>query len=187
MGWRVAGNWPDLPRFVVVVAPHTSNWDFVVGFAAYLALEIDASWLGKHTLFRWPWGGFMRFLGGVAIDRSAPQGSVKAVADLLTAANQLVVAVPPSGTRSKRDHWKSGFYWIAHTAQVPIVCGYLDYSKRRAGLGNVFVPTGDVVSDMERIRAFYADKRGKFPDNESTILLREEEEGGSAPGANLGE
>jgi 1-acyl-sn-glycerol-3-phosphate acyltransferase len=145
--------------------------------AASFVFRLRISWLGKHTLFRPPFGWFMRALGGVPIDRGSPQGMVGSVAAKLTAADQLVIAVPPSGTRSRRDHWKSGFYWIAHTAQVPVICGYLDYSRRRAGLGFLFVPTGDVKADMEQVRAFYADKRGKKPENESTVLLREELEG----------
>jgi 1-acyl-sn-glycerol-3-phosphate acyltransferase len=123
----------------------------------------------------------MRLLGGVAIDRTAAHGAVQGTADLLGASDKLVIAVPPEGTRGKRDRWKSGFYWIAYTAKVPIICGYLDYSRRRAGLGFVFHPTGDIKSDMERIRAFYADKRGKFPEKESTIRLPEEEGTPSEP------
>lgn len=182
-GWDVEGESPQAAKGVVIAAPHTSNWDLPHMLAASFVFRLRISWLGKHTLFKPPWNGFMRMLGGVPIDRTAAHGSVKGVADQLVAADKLMIAVPPSGTRSKRDHWKSGFYWIAHTAQVPIVCGYLDYGRKRAGLGNVFVPTGDVKSDMERIRAFYADKRGRFPEQESTIVLREESGGGSGTDA----
>ena len=179
-GWTLDGEAPDVAKGVLIAAPHTTNWDLPHMLAASFAFRVKLSWLGKHTLFKPPWGWFMRFLGGVPIDRSSPQGSVQGVANQLTAADQLIIAVPPEGTRGKRDHWKSGFYWIAHTAQVPIICGYLDYGNKRAGLGFSFVPTGDVKSDMERIRQFYADKRGKFPEEESTIALREETEPAAA-------
>lgn len=176
-GWDTEGEAPNVSKGVLIAAPHTTNWDLPHMLAASFLFRIKISWLGKHTLFKPPFGGFMRWLGGVAIDRSSPQGSVQALAELFSRSDKLVIAVPPEGTRDKREHWKSGFYWIAYTAKVPIICGYLDYEKRRAGLGFHFVPTGDVKADMDRIRAFYKDKRGKFPDLESGILLREEEEG----------
>ncbi|MEQ1569169.1 MAG: 1-acyl-sn-glycerol-3-phosphate acyltransferase, partial [Myxococcota bacterium] len=180
-GWDVEGDSPRSPRAVVIAAPHTSNWDLPHMLAASLVFRVRLSWLGKHTLFKPPFGWFMRALGGLAIDRTAAHGAVQGVADLLLGRDGLYIAVPPSGTRSKRDHWKSGFYWIAHTAQVPIVCGYLDYSRKRAGLGFSLLPTGDIRSDMEKIRAFYADKRGKFPDSESTIELVEERAAAPSP------
>jgi 1-acyl-sn-glycerol-3-phosphate acyltransferase len=174
-GWDVEGDSPQAAKGVVIAAPHTSNWDLPHMLAASLVFRVRLSWLGKHTLFRPPFGWFMRALGGRPIDRTTPQGAVKSVADQLVAADKLFIAVPPSGTRSRRENWKSGFYWIAYSAQVPIVCGYLDYSRKKAGLGFSFVPTGDVRSDMERIRDFYADKRGKFPDCETPAILREEQ------------
>jgi 1-acyl-sn-glycerol-3-phosphate acyltransferase len=185
-GWDVDGESPkDISKAVLIAAPHTSNWDLPHMLAASLVYRLRLSWLGKHTLFRPPWGWFMRALGGVPIDRTAANGAVRGVADQIAAIDKVMIAVPPSGTRSKRDHWKSGFYWIAHTAQVPIVCAYLDYEKRRAGLGFSFVPTGDIQADMDRIRAFYADKRGKFPEQESAMVLIEERRGGAeaAPAA----
>ena len=173
-GWDTEGDAPQVAKGVLIAAPHTTNWDLPHMLAASLVYRYRISWLGKHTLFRPPWGWFMRFLGGVPIDRSSPQGMVQSAADQLKSASQLVLAIPPSGSRSRRDHWKSGFYWIAYEAQVPVVCGYLDYRRKRAGLGYSFVPTGDVKADMEKVRAFYADIRGKFPENETPILLKEE-------------
>lgn len=181
-GWDTEGDVPQAPKGVLIAAPHTTNWDLAHMLAASLVYRYRISWIGKHTLFRFPFGWFMRFLGGVPIDRTSPQGMVKSAAQQLRDAHQLVLAIPPSGSRSRKDHWKSGFYWIAYEAQVPVVCGYLDYTRRRAGLGFAFVPSGDVKADMERVRAFYADKRGKYPENETPVLLKEELEDGQHAG-----
>jgi 1-acyl-sn-glycerol-3-phosphate acyltransferase len=180
-GWDVDGASPQTAKGVLIAAPHTTNWDLPHMLAASFVYRVRLSWLGKHTLFAPPFGWFMRLLGGVPIDRTAAHGAVQGVADLITASDRIVIAVPPEGSRSRRDHWKSGFYWIAVTAKVPIICGYLDYSRKRAGLGFVFHPTGDPVADMERLRAFYADKRGKFPEKESPVLLLEEKGQAAAP------
>jgi 1-acyl-sn-glycerol-3-phosphate acyltransferase len=181
-GWDTEGEAPPVARGVLIAAPHTTNWDLPHMLAASLVFRYRIAWMGKDSLFRFPFGWFMRLLGGIPVDRSSPQGTVKSVASQLLAAEQLVVAIPPSGTRSKRAAWKSGFYWIAHEAQLPVICGYLDYSRKRAGLGFHFVPSGDVVADMDRVRAFYADKRGKYPENESPILLKEEHQAQLAEG-----
>ena len=128
----------------------------------------------------------MRILGGLPVDRSGPHGFVHQAAQTIENAERLVVAVPPSGTRSRGEHWKSGFYWIAHEANVPVVCGYLDYARRRACLGHSFVPTGDVDADMDNVRAIYADVRGKYPELETPIRLKEEELGDSKHGQDAG-
>jgi 1-acyl-sn-glycerol-3-phosphate acyltransferase len=179
-GWQIEGQAPQVPKGIVIAAPHTSNWDLPHMLAASFVFRLRLSWLGKHTLFRGPFGRLFRALGGLPIDRRSPHGAVKGVADLFTGVDKLMIAVPPSGTRSKRDYWKSGFYWIAHTAEVPVIFGYLDYGRRRAGLGTLMMPTGDVRADMDVIRAFYADKRGKNPVSESRMMLKEEEEGAPA-------
>ncbi len=176
-GWDVEGDPPQVRKAVLIAAPHTTNWDLPHMLAASLIFRVRLSWMGKHTLFKPPMGWLLHLLGGVPVDRRAPGGLVHHVAGTLSASEQLVIAIPPSGTRGRSDRWKSGFYWIAHTAQVPIVCSYLDYGRRRAGLGFHFVPTGDITSDMDRIREFYASIRGKNPDMESTIVLKEELEG----------
>jgi 1-acyl-sn-glycerol-3-phosphate acyltransferase len=172
-GWDVEGEIPrGYRKAVLIAAPHTSNWDLPHMLAAALIFRVHLSWMGKHTLFRWPFGWFMRGLGGVPIDRRSPQGMVGQMAERFREADQLVLAVPPSGTRKKSTHWRSGFYHIAREAGVPILCAYLDYSRRRAGLGPLFFPTGDLAADTASLAAFYADKRGKFPENETPVLLR---------------
>ena len=173
--WKVAGEIPAGGKFVLIAAPHTSNWDLPFMLAAACILRIKVSWMGKDTLFRKPFGGFMRWLGGIAINRAKNHGVVDQVAEQFGQPDPLVVAVPVSGTRKKTDYWKSGFYWIAHTAQVPIVCGYLDYHRKAAGLGLSFVPTGDVKADMDRIREFYEGIQGKYPALTATIRLRDEQ------------
>lgn len=173
-GWRFEGEIPQVERAVLIAAPHTSNWDLPHMLATAWVLRLRVSWLGKHTLFRGPFGWLFRKLGGIPVDRRAPQGLVQQVADALRTSDKLIVAVPPSGTRSRAALWKSGFYWIAHTAGVPVVCGYLDFATRRASLGYTFEPTGDVKADMDRVRAFYDGVRGKHPDFETPILLKEE-------------
>jgi len=172
--WDVQDGPPQSPKGVVIAAPHTSNWDLPHMLAAAFLFRFKVSWLGKDSLFRPPFGWFMRGLGGIPVDRSSPKGQVQQAADMLTAADKLMLAVPPSGTRSRRDHWKSGFYWIAHSAQVPVICGYLDYGRRRACLGYTFVPTGDVKADMDKVRAFYEGIQGKFETDRTPVLLKEE-------------
>jgi 1-acyl-sn-glycerol-3-phosphate acyltransferase len=147
---------------------------FMVATAGILRVKIN--WLGKHTLFKCPYGWFMRLTGGIAVDRRAARGLVSSAADIIGEKDKIHLAVAASGTRGKRDYWKSGFYHIATEAQVPIVCGFLDYGKKECGLGLSIMPTGDIKADMDQIRAFYADKTGKFPEKRSRIRLRAEDE-----------
>lgn len=175
LGWRLEGPAPPVHKAVVIAAPHTSNWDFVIGLAAAWAYGIRWSWLGKDALFRWPWGWFMRWVGGVAVDRSGPHGLVGQVADRIRASDAIMLAVPAEGTRGWAPYWRSGFYWIAHAAGVPIVCGFLDYPRRRVGFGLALAPTGDPAADMAKIRAFYADKPGKFPELAGPVRLEVED------------
>jgi 1-acyl-sn-glycerol-3-phosphate acyltransferase len=176
LGWRLEGEAPPLARAVVIAAPHTSNWDFVIGLAAAWAYGIRWSWLGKDALFRWPWGGFMRWTGGLAVDRSKPHGLVGEVVEVFERSEALMLLVPAEGTRGWSPYWRSGFYWMAVNAKVPIVCGFLDFSRRQVGFGSWLEPTGDIKQDMDRIRAFYQDKRGKFPELAGPVRLKAEDE-----------
>ncbi|RME02526.1 MAG: acyltransferase [Deltaproteobacteria bacterium] len=175
-GWQVRGTLPESGKFILIAAPHTSNWDLPFMLAAAYVLGVRVSWLGKHTLFRGPMGAILRRLGGIPVDRRAPQGLVAQISALFRREERLVIAISPAGTRGKRESWRSGFYRIALAAQVPIACGYLDYGRKEAGIGLSFLPTGNVAADMARIRAFYSGIMGKFPENTATIRLREEEE-----------
>lgn len=175
MGWRTQHAWPDTGKAVLIAAPHTSNWDFVFALAAGWEMGLSFRWLGKDSLFSGPLGGLLRRLGGLAVDRSRPHGLVGEVAAIFAREEALLLMVPAEGTRSYRDHWRSGFYWMAKEAGVPVLLGCLDYGRKIAAIGPALWPTGDVRSDMDRVRAYYADKTGRYPEGFSRIRLRAED------------
>jgi 1-acyl-sn-glycerol-3-phosphate acyltransferase len=165
-GWTIAGSLPtDAPKCVLIAAPHTSNWDLPYTLMVAFSLRLHIYWMGKASLFRFPFGGVMRWLGGLPVDRSKTNNLVAAAAAALRATQgpaQLVV--PPEGTRGRTRHWKTGFYYIALEAGVPIVLAFMDYRRKVSGLGPVFVPTGDVEADMAEIKRFYAGIQGRNAD-----------------------
>lgn len=163
-------------RAVVIAAPHTSNWDLPFMLAVAYALGVKPAWLGKRELFRPPLGWILRWLGGISVDRRAPQGLVGEAVDRFAERDDLFLVIPPSGTRARAPYWKSGFYHVARGAGVPILCAYLDYRERVGGIGLALTPSASVAADMERIRAFYADKQAKYPAQMTPVRLREEEE-----------
>ena len=177
------GEPPTDPKYVLIAAPHTSNWDFPYMLAMAMALGVRISWVGKESLFRGPMGWMMRRLGGISVRRGERSGSVSTLAERFAAEDKLVIVVPAEGTRDATDHWKSGFYRIAHAAGVPIVCGYLDYGRRTGGFGSVVYPTDNLSADMDKIRAFYSGMDGKYPDQVGVIRLREEDRASDAPPA----
>ena len=162
-GWQLAGQLPaEAPKCVLIAAPHTSNWDLPYTLMVAFALRLNIRWMGKRQLFRWPFGGVMRWLGGIAVDRSQSTNLVAASARAIREADgPLCLVVPPEGTRSKTRQWKTGFYWIAHEAGVPIVMAYMDYPRKLSGLGPVFTPSGDIEADMAVIKAYYAQYKGR--------------------------
>ncbi len=174
VGWREDGPPPQRERYVLIAAPHTSNWDLPITLALSFAYDVPIRWMGKHTLFRGPAGLVFRALGGVPIIRHERRNMVQQMIDLFAERDQLVLMVPSEGTRSRVDRWKSGFYRIAEGADVPIVLGFLDYEGKRGGFGEAFIPSGDVRADMDVIRTFYADKVGKHPDKFAEPRLKEE-------------
>lgn len=173
-GWQLEGDAPPFQRCVVIAAPHTSNWDFPWMLLMALALGMPVRWLGKHTLFRWPFGGIMRTLGGVPVERSKTGDRVARIAATFRDVPALTLLVPVEGTRSRSEHWRSGFYQIARAAQVPIVFSYLDFGQRRGGIGPALWPSDDTASDMDQIRAFYAPMAGLYPELSGPVRLREE-------------
>ncbi len=174
-GWKVTGSLPDSKKMIIIAAPHTSNWDFIFLLGAAYCFRLSINWLGKESMFPPVWGSFLKYLGGVPIDRSKSSNTVQTIADIIRDSTYFTMIIPPAGTRSKTDYWKSGFYQITLATQIPIVCGYLDYKKKVACLGLSFVPTGNLQEDMDRIRDFYRDINGKHPENTSRIRLKEED------------
>ena len=171
-GWKIQTDFPDADKYVIIAAPHTSNWDFMVGILAVRALKLDIRWIGKHTIFRWPFGYLFRALGGTPVDRSQSLNLIQHMTTLFAQSDQLILVLAPEGTRSKTDHWKSGFYHIARGAGVPIVLGFLDFPTRTIGVGATVYPSDDIEADFTQIRDFYRDKRGKIPENTSLIRIR---------------
>lgn len=159
-GWKIRGRELDHQRCVLIGAPHTSNWDFPLMIMAVLILRLRVYWMGKHTLFPFPFAGLMKWLGGIPIDRSRPHNVVRETVRQYERNDELIVLVPPEGTRSKVERWKTGFYHIASTAGVPILLGYVDAGKKEAGFADFYQPSGDLEHDMDEIRKFYTDKRG---------------------------
>ena len=162
-GWEVEGEIPNLPKFVIIGAPHTSNWDFPVAMSLVLALGLDAHWIGKHTLFRWPFGGLLRWFGGMPVVRSERRGMVAQVIDIFEGRERMIFGLSPEGTRKRVDQWKTGFYHIALGAGVPIVPGYFDYPRKVVGFGPLLMPSGDIEADIDTLKAFYAPYIGKNP------------------------
>ena len=166
-GWTVEGALPpQAAKSVFIAAPHTSNWDLPYTLMVGFALRLHLYWMGKSSIFRFPFGGVMRWLGGISVNRAQSTNLVAASAAALKAAQGTVqLVVPPEGTRGRTRHWKTGFYFIALEARVPIVMAYMDYERKLSGLGPVFTPSGDVASDMAEIKRFYAPFKGKRADS----------------------
>lgn len=171
-GWKVKTEFPDIPKYLVIVAHHTSNWDFVIGLFAALSINFWPQWIGKDSLFKPPFGGLMRWLGGVPVVRSSRNNFVDQVIEIYKQSDHFVIAIAPEGTRSKTDHWKTGFYHIARGANVPILMTYLDYGTKTAGTGPLLYPSDDIEYDLAIIRQFYAGITGKHPSKQGTIQLR---------------
>jgi len=175
-GWTIVGGAPEARKFVVLAAPHTSNWDFLYALACTTALGLPVRWLGKDALFRGPTRRLLHALGGIAVDRSKRNDLVRAMVHEFESVDALALLIPAEGTRKLGKYWKSGFYHIARAASVPFVLGYLDYPRKRVGLGPCIWPSGSVSADMATVRAFYADKVGKHPSQFTPPRLREEEQ-----------
>jgi len=159
--WKIKGAVPAERKFVAIAVPHTSNWDFLLMFAASLGLRVRLRWIGKSQIFRPPFGVIMRALGGIPVDRSASKNLVGQMVQRFDEADDLALAMSPEGTRGKVTAWKTGFYHIAVQAGVPIVICFLDYGTKTAGIAHIVYPTGDYDADMAPVRAFCDGIRGK--------------------------
>ena len=162
-GWRIEGGAPAAEKYVLIAAPHTSNWDFPFTLMVCFALRLKVYWMGKNSLFPPVLGSIMRWLGGIPVDRSRQGNLVESTVATFNQHERLTIIIPPEGTRAKVTRWKTGFYYIAQGAGVPIALGYLDFRLKRAGVQQLFIPTGDIVADMQKIQTFYAGISGKNP------------------------
>lgn len=177
LGWRTEGMTAEeiaaYPKYVLIAAPHTSNWDFPITLMVCFQLRLKVYWMAKASLFIWPIGSLSRWLGGIAIDRSASNNTVSNTVAAFAARERLAVIVAPEGTRGKVTHWKTGFYHMAHGAGVPIALAYLDFARKAGGIGRMFITSGDIGADMAEIQAFYSGITGKNPHQfDSVNILR---------------
>ena len=164
MGWRIEGELPRLDKFVAIGAHHTSNWDFVIFIALKFVLRLNARWFGKHSIFRWPFGGLMRSWGGIAIRLDRKLNTVEQAIQAFREHDEFILGLSPEGTRKKVERWKMGFYHIALGAGVPIVPGALDFANRRVVIGAPFQPTGDAEADLQVLLAFFRPYVPKKPE-----------------------
>jgi 1-acyl-sn-glycerol-3-phosphate acyltransferase len=161
--WRVEGTLPDVPKLVIIAAPHTSNWDFVVGIAAKLALGLRILWFGKNTLFRGPLGPIMRSLGGMPVDRKSSHDVVSQTVAEFARHDRMVLGLAPEGTRKRVERWRTGFYHIAHGAQVPILPVALNWAERAIEIGEPFVTTGNLEADVAALQSRFSGAVGRRP------------------------
>ncbi|WP_244151383.1 lysophospholipid acyltransferase family protein [Rheinheimera sp. F8] len=165
LGWQVRGNLPNLPKMVAAVAPHTSNWDFIVAFAASLALGVKISFLGKHSIFIWPVRNFLLRFGGIPVERSQRHGIVPQLVETFQREPALLLGIAPEGTRKKVAQWKSGFWHIAKQANVPIQLIGLDFKTKSVVFGPLLHPGDSFDADYPQMRAFFAQMQPRFPEN----------------------
>jgi 1-acyl-sn-glycerol-3-phosphate acyltransferase len=173
-GWQFLGLMPDLDKMILIGAPHTSNWDFIAYLAAIRHWKISPRFVGKHTLFHWPFGYFFRRFGGIPVDRDRPGGMVGQVAEEFERSDRMILVVAPEGTRKAAPYWKSGFARIAAEARVPIVPVYIDYPAKKLVLGEPILYAGDEKALMDRLRAFFEPGVGKDGQGKGPVRLKEE-------------
>lgn len=173
LGWKLVGQLPDEKKYVVIFAPHTSNWDFVLMLMVRFCFKMKIAYLGKHTLFKPPFGWFFRMFGGIPVERNSANKVVDQVAEIIKQREEIQFALAPEGTRSYKPYWKSGFYHIALKAEVPILMTFLNSKTKEIGLGELLYPCGNQEQDLGKIRAFYKDKAGIRPELASDIRFEE--------------
>ena len=174
-GWQVKVTLPAEKKFVLIGAYHTTNWDMPLGILTFWSTEKKIRWVAKQQIFAWPLGYFFRSLGGIAVDRSAPHGFIQQIASEFDGVDEMILCLAPEGTRSKTEYWKTGFYYIALTAKVPICLGYVDYPSKTLGFEKLIYPSGNIQKDFEQIKQFYQDKTGKYPEKHGPVRLKDSE------------
>jgi 1-acyl-sn-glycerol-3-phosphate acyltransferase len=169
--WKLNITLPASPKFVLIGAPHTSNWDLISALVVKYGTGLNMHWIAKDTAFRWPLGGFLRRLGGIPVNRRSSNNFVAQIVEAFNRIDNLVLAISPEGTRSKSHYWRTGFYYIALGASVPIALGFVDYGQKMVGIGPNFMPTGDIRADFHFIKEFYSGIRGRNPERQGEIKL----------------
>ena len=177
LSWKLDMNFPSEQKYILVGAPHTSNWDLFYTLLMVHAAGIKLHWIGKDSLFRGPLGPVMRRLGGIPVNRRSRNDFVSQMVKTLDENERMIIAIAPEGTRSKADYWKSGFYYIALGAKVPIALGFIDFAQKTLGIGPNFIPSGDLQADFPLIQAFYANITGKHPGRQGSIRLNPDQGG----------
>lgn len=173
LGWKVESHPPDVPRYVVIVAPHTSNWDFPMALLISWKYRMKGAWLGKASIFNWPLiGWFFSATGGIPVDRSRHHNLVGQAIHEFSVRDNLIFALAPEGTRAKMEYWKSGFYHVACAAGVPVALGYLDFKRKAGGFGPLYACTGNVEQDLAFIRDFYATITPRHPERRTEVRFR---------------
>ena len=172
IGWQVSFSLPRRDKYVLIGAPHTSNWDFPLGLLGMQACDLRFNWVGKHTLFKGPLGPIMRAIGGISVDRQVSTGFLKKVIDTFASRDQFVMAIAPEGTRSLTKQWKEGFYRIALATGVPIALAYIDYPRKRIGIDRMLEPSGDIEADFAILEEYYRDKVGKCPEKQGPVRVK---------------
>ena len=172
LGWRVDGKLPDLPKFILIGAPHTSNWDFVLFLGVIFTLKASVRFMGKAEIFRNPFGKFFYYCGGVPVDRKKSTGLVDQMVDACNKADKFILTIAPEGTRHHVTEWKRGFYHIAKNAGIPIVLAVVDGKKKTVRVGQIFQPTEDIEADMKSIQGFFAGVTGINPKRKYITLNR---------------
>ena len=170
-GWEIVGTHPTVPKAVVVAAPHTSNWDGFWGLVCRVALDVEIHFFAKESLFWFPLNILLRSLGGIPLDRKRAGSAVEQAVEMFRKNDSYYFGLAPEGTRSRADHWKSGFYRIARSADVPVVLGFLDYGKRRIGIGPTLELSGDWEKDLAYCREFYKDIEGRWPEKAGPVTF----------------
>lgn len=173
-GWSVEGRAIEPRKFVVIAAPHTSNWDFVYFIGAAEGLNLNLSFMGKASLFRWPFRRMMREMGGIPVDRGQSGNYVEQMVAEFSKRAEFMLTIAPEGTRGKVRQWRTGFYHIAMGAKVPIVCGLMDYRRKVVGLGPAIWPTGDYTKDMEQVASYYSSCTPKYPERVSAGITADD-------------
>ena len=173
IGWHVDVTLPEEKKYILIGAPHTSNWDFPIAMLCFWSIPIHLTWVAKKQLFIGPFNYIFRAMGGVPVDRSVHTGFIEQVAHQFNSRDEMIFGITPEGTRSKTEFWKTGFYYIALEAKVPICLSYVDFPSRTFGFGKIINPTGDIDKDFEMIKSFYKDKTGKRPENQGPVRIKQ--------------